>query len=138
LLRNSLPVESQNAFYSAAGGGQLVLILQIRKYSSRDDSTAKQAALMALAQFHMLKHVILVDEDVNIYSHEDLMWAMTTRFQADKDVTVLTNQPGFPMDPSQSPEYSSSIPFPATTTKAIFDCTVPWNMKETFRRTFQN
>ncbi|OPX43371.1 phenolic acid decarboxylase subunit C [Ruminiclostridium hungatei] len=136
LLKENLRGEVINAHYSSAGGGLLFLILQIRKKAPVDDAFARQAGLMALSSFHMLKHVIVVDEDVNIYSHEDVLWAMTTRFQADEDIALIKNLPGFPADPSQSPQYSRSIPAAGVTAKAVFDCTVPWGMKALFKRSF--
>ncbi|QNU66260.1 UbiD family decarboxylase [Ruminiclostridium herbifermentans] len=138
LLKENLYGDFINAHYSSAGGGLLFLILQIRKKSERDDALVKQAGLLALSAFHMLKHVIIVDEDVNIYSHEDVLWAMTTRFQADKDFTLIQNMPGFSADLTQSPQYSKSINAIGNTAKAVFDCTVPWNMKNEFKRTFYN
>lgn len=136
LLKENLRADIVNAHYSSAGGGLLFLILQIRKKNPMDDAFAKQAGLMALSSFHMLKHVVVVDEDVNIYSHEDVFWAMTTRFQADRDITLIKNLPGFPADPTQSPRYSQSIPAAGVTAKAVFDCTVPWGMKDLFKRSF--
>jgi gallate decarboxylase subunit C len=138
ILRESLRGDFINAHYSSAGGGLLFLILQVRKHSESDDAIVKQAGLMALSTLYMLKHVIVVDEDVNIYSYEDVFWAMTTRFQADKDITLIQNMPGFASDPTQSPQYSKNIFIPGTTSKVVFDCTVPWGMKKHFKRTFHN
>jgi 4-hydroxy-3-polyprenylbenzoate decarboxylase len=39
-----------------------------------------------------------------------------------------------PLDPSQSPEFSPSIPSDGISCKTIFDCTVPYRMKERFKR----
>ncbi len=136
LLQENLQIDVQNAYYSPSGGGQLLLILQFKKHSGRDDFVVRQAGLMILSIFNMLKHVILIDDDVNIYSHEDIFWALTTRFQFDVDTVVIPHQQGFPMDPSQSPIYSKNISEPGVTTKCIFDCTVPWRLKKNFERTF--
>lgn len=73
---------------------------------------------------------------LNIYSHEDVLWAMTTRFQADKDISVVSQMPGFPADLSQNQFYSKNIEIPGITAKAVFDCTVPFNVKNIFKRSF--
>ncbi len=39
-----------------------------------------------------------------------------------------------PLDPSQSPEYSSTIPGDGISCKTIYDCTVPFALKEKFKR----
>jgi 4-hydroxy-3-polyprenylbenzoate decarboxylase len=59
---------------------------------------------------------------------------MTTRFQADVDVITIPGVRCHPLDPSQSPEMSSSIRGKGITCKAIFDCTVPFDQKSRFER----
>ena len=49
----------------------------------------RNAALLAFSVFSELKHVFLVDEDVDIFDMSDVMWAMTTRFQADVDMISI-------------------------------------------------
>jgi 4-hydroxy-3-polyprenylbenzoate decarboxylase len=39
-----------------------------------------------------------------------------------------------PLDPSQSPEYSPTIPGDGISCKTIYDCTVPFALKEKFKR----
>jgi 2,5-furandicarboxylate decarboxylase 1 len=48
----------------------------------------------------MTKHVFVMDDDVDIRSHEQIEWVMASRFQADKDIIVLSNKPFMAMDPS--------------------------------------
>jgi len=47
-----------------------------------------------------LKHVVVVDEDVDIYDSLAVEWAIATRFQADKDLVIKEKQPGSSLDPS--------------------------------------
>lgn len=114
----------------------LLLILQIQKHSQEDDTLAKQAANAVLSLITTVKHVILIDLDVDPYSAEDLLWAMTTRFQADQDMNLLTGQTPFLMDPSQSSGYREGAGKPNTCVKSIFDCTAPWRMAGNFKRSF--
>lgn len=123
-----------NAYCSSAGGGALLLFLQFRKQQAQDDGVVRQAGIAVLGAFRLIKTIVLVDEDVNVFNEEDVWWAMTTRFQADQDLIIARNTQGFPMDPSQSPAYTPSITSPGLTTKVIFDCTVPFRLKSKFQR----
>ncbi len=64
----------------------------------------------------------------------DVMWAMTTRFQADVDMIPIPGVRLHPLDPSSDPSYSPSISYFGIACKAIFDCTVPFHLKDRFRR----
>ena len=54
------------------------------------------SALFALARF---KHVFVVDDDVDVFSEEQVEWAMPTRFRADSDIVIET---GFPILPTRA------------------------------------
>lgn len=47
-----------------------------------------------------IKQIIVVDDDVNIYDMREVQWALATRFQADRDVLLLTGLQGYSIDPS--------------------------------------
>ncbi len=138
LLNENISKNFTNAHYSTAGGGLLFLILQIKKQAETDDAVVKQGGIFALSVSNFLKNIMIVDEDVNIFSYEDVFWAMTTRFQADQDITIIPNMPGFPADFSQSPAFSANIKMPGITSKSVFDLTVPFNVKKMFKRSFHN
>ncbi len=133
-LRNNVSTHCLNAYCSSAGGGYLLLFLQFRKDSAQDDGLVKQAGLAVFGVFRMIKQIVLVDEDVDVFNEQDVWWAMTTRFQVDSDLISLSNIQGFPLDPSQNPDYSKTISSPGMTSKAVFDCTVPYRLKQAFKR----
>lgn len=89
---------------------------------------------MAFSAFPELKHVILVDEDVDIFDTDDVLWAMTTRFQGDRDIVAIPGVRCHPLDPSSNPLYSPSIRDIGISCKMIFDCTVPFDLKDRFIR----
>lgn len=124
----------RTAYCSSAGGGQLLAFVQVDKSSAADDGIVREAAAALLEDLAMVKTVVLVDADVDVFSEEDVWWAMTTRFQADRDIVVLPDRRGFRLDPSQHPDYSPSIPSAGRTTKAVFDCTVPFRLRSRFGR----
>lgn len=123
-----------SALCHTAGGGQLMLVLQWRKQDAADDAVVRSACEAVLESFRMVKVVVAVDEDVDPESDRDLWWAMVTRLQADQDISVLPDLEGFPLDPSQSPVYSPKLSADGRTAKAVFDCTVPFGLRERFAR----
>ena len=134
LVESSMPGRLLNIYAHSAGGGKYLAILQFKKGSIRDEGRQRQAALTAFAAFSELKHVILVDDDVDIFDSNDVLWAMTTRFQGDVSTVFVPGVRCHPLDPSQSPEFSPSIPTVGISCKTIFDCTVPYHLRDTFRR----
>ncbi len=134
LIEASMPGRVSRVYAHPAGGGKLLAIIRFRKNSIADEGRQRQAALAAFAAFTELKHVILVDEDVDIYDTNDVLWAMTTRYQGDVSSTFIPGVRCHAGDPSQTPEFSKSIIGRGISCKAIFDCTVPFHLKERFRR----
>jgi 3-polyprenyl-4-hydroxybenzoate decarboxylase len=47
-----------------------------------------------------VKNVFIVDPDIDITSDAQMDWALATRFQADRDLTVMNNMRALPLDPS--------------------------------------
>ena len=134
LIDKALPGKVLNVYSHRAGGGKYMAILQCRKTVHTDEGKQRQAALLAFSAFPELKHVILVDEDVDIFDTNDVLWAMNTRFQGDRDIITIPGVRCHPLDPSSCPEYTGSIRDVGCSTKTIFDCTVPFELKEKFKR----
>jgi UbiD family decarboxylase len=80
---------------------------------------SKQAALIALGHCDFVKHVIVVDADVDVYREEEVLWALATRVQADEDVDIIKNVKGNTLDPSQRDDIMGA--------KMIIDATKPLN-----------
>lgn len=134
LVERSMPGRLRGVYCHPAGGGKYVAILAVRKLSVHDGGRPRQAALTAFAAFTELKHVILVDDDVDIYDTNDVLWAMTTRYQGDVGTVLIPGVRCHALDPTQSPDYNPLLPTGGTTCKTVFDCTVPWGMEGSFRR----
>lgn len=134
LVERSMPGRLVNVYCHSSGGGKYLAVLQFRKATPSDEGRQRQAALTAFAAFSELKHAVLVDDDVNIYDSNEILWAMTTRYQGDVSTVFIPGVRCHPLDPSQTPEYSPSIPAPGISCKTIFDCTVPFHLKDRFRR----
>jgi UbiD family decarboxylase len=54
------------------------------------------------ATYAKYKHVIVVDEDVDIWDYESVHWALSTRVKADRDVTIAPRRSGQWLDPAAS------------------------------------
>ena len=134
LVEDSLPGRLANVYAHPSGGGKYLAIMQIRKNKATDEGRQRQAALTAFAAFAELKHIILVDEDVDIYSTDDVLWAMTTRYQGDVSTVFIPNVFCHVLDPSSSPAFRPASSGPGIACKVIYDCTVPYALKEDFRR----
>ena len=65
-----------------------------------------------------VKHVFVVDPDIDIYSDAQMEWAFATRFQAGRDLVLQTGMRTVPLDPSLE---GSKV-----TDKAGFDLTMPY------------
>jgi len=86
-----------DVYITPGGMSWLHAVVQIDKQDEEDGRRAIQAAFRGHTS---LKHVVVVDKDVNLYDNANVEWAIATRFQADRDLVVLTDQPGSSLDPS--------------------------------------
>ncbi|MEE8333138.1 MAG: UbiD family decarboxylase [Alphaproteobacteria bacterium] len=88
-------------------------------------STPGQArrAISALFAIPYIKHVFVVDDDIDVFADEEVEWAMSTRFRADRDMVVQPGFPAFYMEPVPDPD--------GTVTKAGFDLTEPFGKPDT-------
>lgn len=134
MIEKALPGKVTNVYAHPAGGGKYMAVLQCRKVVHTDEGKQRQAALLAFSAFPELKHIILVDEDVDLFDTRDVLWAMNTRFQGDKDIITIPGVRCHPLDPSSCPEYADSISDVGISCKTIFDCTVPFHLKDRFAR----
>ncbi len=134
LCQQAMPGRVLNVYAHSSGGGKFLAVMQFKKSIPVDEGRARQAALVAFAAYSELKHVILVDEDVDIFNTNDVLWAMQTRFQGDVSTVFIPGVACHPLDPSQMPEFRHTHRLKSVSCKTIFDCTAPWEMKEQFQR----
>jgi len=88
-------------------------------------------ALLAALSVMDLKHVVVVDDDIDVFDPTDVEWAIATRVQGDKDIMIITNARAKPLDPSL-PQGSGVVP---TGAKVGIDATIPEDIpKEHYER----
>src|SRR6266550_4026863 len=89
-------------------------------------------AIMALLSIADIKHVTIVDDDIDVFDPVDVEWAVATRVQADRDVVIVSNARSKPLDPSLPLPIHGKIP---TTAKMGIDATIPENIpRERYKR----
>src|SRR5262249_5240844 len=79
-------------------------------------------ALLAALSVMDLKHVVVVDDDIDVFNPMDVEWAIATRVQGDRDVMIVGNARAKPLDPSLPPTPVGVVP---TTAKVGIDATIP-------------
>ncbi len=116
--------ECKDVFLSFGGCSRLHGMVKIKKKNKDDALKAIEAAFKAHPS---MKHVFIVDEDIDIYDINAVEWALATRFQAKTDLVIKHDLRGSTLDPSSSKT--------GKTSKLGFDCTIKGDPKE-FRKVF--
>ena len=108
--------EPVRVFATPASGGMFNVRIAIRQ---RVPGEARNAIAAAFASLGNVKNIFVVDPDIDIFSDEQMDWALATRFQADKDLVIAAGMRALPLDPSLQNHARIGG-------KAGFDCTVPF------------
>jgi 2,5-furandicarboxylate decarboxylase 1 len=80
----------------------------------RSEGEAKNVILGAFGGHYDLKHVVVVDLDVDIHNPTEVEWAIATRFQADRDLVLVHEAQGSKLDPSTRDGVGSKMGYDAT------------------------
>jgi UbiD family decarboxylase len=101
---------------TASSGGTFNVRVALRQRVPGEARNAIAAVFSCMAN---VKHVFVVDPDVDIFSDQQMDWALATRFQADRDLVVQNGFRTLPLDPSLEPGTRTGA-------KAGFDLTWPF------------
>ena len=115
--------EPIGVYATGASGGMFNVRIAIRQRVPGEARNAIAAAFSSLAN---VKNVFVVDPDIDIYSDQQIDWAMGTRFRPDQDLIVVTGLRALPLDPSVGPNRTGG--------KAGFDLTWPFGTGAAFDR----
>jgi 2,5-furandicarboxylate decarboxylase 1 len=89
-------------------------------------------ALLAALSVMDIKHVVVVDDDIDVFNPVEVEWAIATRVQGDRDIMIVSNARGKPLDPSLVPTPHGIVP---TTAKVGIDATISEGIpKERYER----
>ncbi|MBU0532089.1 UbiD family decarboxylase [Candidatus Micrarchaeota archaeon] len=106
------------------GCSWLHAVVSIKKENEEDGKKAIEAAF---AGHKSLKHVVIVDDDIDVDDPAEVEWAIATRFQANKDLIVKKNEKGSSLDPSADPNTRE-------TSKMGLDATKPLSDRKSFEK----
>jgi 2,5-furandicarboxylate decarboxylase 1 len=81
--------------------GAFLAIVKMKKTAQGEP---QQAILAALGTEFYTKYIIVVDEDVDIFDMNDVMWAVATRVRAEQDIVFVPGCKGAILDPTSDPE----------------------------------
>ncbi|HMZ31119.1 MAG: UbiD family decarboxylase [Methanomicrobiales archaeon] len=115
--------EVKNVVLTTGGCGYFHAVIQIRKQTQGD---GKNAILAALASHTSLKHVVVVDTDINPSDIQDVEFAIATRVRGDKSLLVIPGARGSSLDPCKAED--------GTNVKVGIDATMPLGREDEFRR----
>lgn len=111
--------ECRDVSLTLGGCSWLHAVVSIRKKNEEDGRKAIEAAFRGHSS---LKHVVVVDDDVDIHNPLQVEWAIATRFQAREDLVVKLREKGSSLDPSANP-------LTRETSKMGIDATAPLKKK---------
>ncbi|AFV01374.1 3-polyprenyl-4-hydroxybenzoate carboxy-lyase [Dehalobacter sp. DCA] len=80
----------------------------------KSEDEPKNAIVAAINSSQDIKHIVIVDQDINIFDSRDVEWAIATRTQAGRDVIIAHDLPGNLLDPSATNSISDKMGIDAT------------------------
>jgi 2,5-furandicarboxylate decarboxylase 1 len=84
------------------------------KVNKTNDGEPKNIMMCAFGAHYDIKQVVVVDKDVDISSSDEIEWAVATRFQADRDLMVVSGALGSKLDPTTDNGISAKMGLDAT------------------------
>ncbi|HXV09674.1 MAG TPA: UbiD family decarboxylase [Burkholderiales bacterium] len=91
----SAGVQVKDINVTLGGCGFWHAIVSIRKQAGEGKN-----ALLAALTAQDIKHVVVVDDDIDVFDPMDVEWAIATRVQGDRDVIIVPGARAKPLDPS--------------------------------------
>ncbi len=117
-------------------GGYSNVVFQVRKRNKAEDGTQRNILTSALGVAAGLRLAVAVDDDVDIYSADDVLWAITTRVKPENDIIMGGGGRMLGLMPVERFETDGT---PTSSTFLLrggmgFDATVPFGARERFER----
>jgi UbiD family decarboxylase len=106
-------------YATTSSGGMFNLRVALRQ---RVPGEARNAIAACFGALPNIKNVFVVDPDIDVFSDQQMDWALATRFQADRDLVVMEGMRALPLDPSLGSTKLGG--------KAGFDLTWPFGTSE--------
>ena len=84
------------------------------KIDKTSEGEPKNIVMAAFGAHYDIKQVVVVDMDVDIDDPNEIEWAVATRFQADRDLLIVSGAQGSKLDPSARAGISAKMGLDAT------------------------
>jgi 2,5-furandicarboxylate decarboxylase 1 len=121
-VKQSVPTV-RNVHLPSSGCSRFHAYVQIMKTAP---GQGKEAIVAALTVDRRLKHVVVVDEDINIFDDAEVLWAVATRSRWDRDLVVIPNMVSTTRDPTAYGVGPEDLSYQAyTVAKGGIDATMP-------------
>ncbi|MBI4290643.1 MAG: UbiD family decarboxylase [Betaproteobacteria bacterium] len=108
--------------------GRFGMVVQVDKRDHHDDASVREIMESIFGRLGALRIAIVVDDDVDIYDSNEVLWALATRMNAERDMLQLPPAAG-----SVGPRKESVGPF-AAFARLGFDATIPFRHRREFDR----
>lgn len=114
-------------------------VFSVKKRRQRDEGWQKNLLTAALTISQGMRVAVAVDEDVNIYLAEDVMWALNTRVDVDKDLLIVNpGGMGQTFQPAERSAAGEGVQWVRSEAKYAggmgFDATTPYRYQWAFER----
>jgi UbiD family decarboxylase len=107
-------------------GNRLMTIVAIEQAYAGHATQAALVASQCGAGAYGGRFVVVVDDDVDVYDMNDVLWAMTTRCDPRRDIHIVDRAWSGPLDPAIHPDHRGF------NSRCIVDATRPWEWKDRF------
>lgn len=94
-------------------GGCYYFHAAVQIHKTNDDEP-KKAIDATFAAHRSLKHVVIVDDDINIFDPNDIEFAIATRVKGDEDIYIYPNVRGSTLDPRSENGIGTKVGIDAT------------------------
>jgi 4-hydroxy-3-polyprenylbenzoate decarboxylase len=122
----------QKSWAHESGGGRLLVAVSIsQKYAGHARQVAHLTAQLPTVAY-MNRFVVVVDDDVDVASLDEVMWAMCTRSDPGQDIDVLKRTWGSKLDPLLVPGETPH------NSRAVIDACIPFERLSTFPKVSQS
>lgn len=116
----------QGAWCPPVAGNRMMTIISLKQQYPGHATQAALVASQAGATAYAGRFVVVVDEDIDIYDMDDVLWAMMTRCDPQRDIRVIDRAWSGPLDPAIHPDERGF------NSRLIIDATRPWEWRERF------
>lgn len=109
-------------------GSRFLLSVAIKQRYAGHAAQVGHVATMVQGAAYMGRYVVVVDDDIDVYDLNDVMWAVCTRSDPATDISIIKHCWSDELDPMVHPD-DKDAPF---NSRMIIDATRPWAWRDTF------